>query len=414
MSGICQVCGASHATVQLGDELLCDRCVDERIAEVAGLPTLPEAPADEILTGGDGTAHAFRFRLWRAPTGVVAEAGEVGLHSGEGYRFKAIGPHDVDIEKLLATLRRRVRAGLSQVQLKSNPTGEGWIAAGTELTGRLEWNGQEAGKPYDAIVDGKRLTWDELGRALEPFEGWDFTLTIEGMPVLDAGGAAAAKDAPASSVDGDFDDLDMFEDLDMEDEAFLEAWSRAEAQAVDLLRGALAELRDEPPPPELGSAVDRLLEGMSKRAWPYEHMRRAAGLGQRDLEQSPDTWLAALGGMVAMREESGLEPEEESMIMALEHADWLGAVIGLARAGVGAPADPATLVRYVNECPEVDGEVDPEEAFAVETAFELVLPAWEVGQVVDSSRRLTKLGQWGLPRALAWAWDGEFDGPLQQ
>jgi len=31
--------------------------------------------------------------------------------------------------------------------------------------------------------------------------------------------------------------------------------------------------------------------------------------------------------------------------------------------------------------------------------------------VVDSDRRLTALGWRGLPRALAWAWHGDFDDP---
>jgi ArsR family transcriptional regulator len=29
------------------------------------------------------------------------------------------------------------------------------------------------------IVDGRKLTWDGLGRALEPYEGWQFRLLIE-------------------------------------------------------------------------------------------------------------------------------------------------------------------------------------------------------------------------------------------
>jgi hypothetical protein len=45
-----------------------------------------------------------------------------------------------------------------------------------DLRGRLVWN--EDVEPYDVVVDGRRLTWDEFGRALEPFEGWEFRLSF--------------------------------------------------------------------------------------------------------------------------------------------------------------------------------------------------------------------------------------------
>jgi hypothetical protein len=87
----------------------------------------------------------------------------------------------------------------------------------------------------------------------------------------------------------------------------------------------------------------------------------------------------------------------------------VGAVVGLTRGGVGASADPAALVATINDCPEVDGRVDPDDADLVELAFEVVLPTWEAVGAVDADRRLTALGVWGLPRALARALDGDLD-----
>ncbi|MDQ3991360.1 MAG: helix-turn-helix domain-containing protein [Actinomycetota bacterium] len=200
--------------------------------------------------------------------------------------------------------------------------------------------------------------------------------------------------------------------LDEEDEEkFFAAWDAAEAAAVDLLRQALPELIEVKPSPDaLAVAVAGLRSGMAAHSWPHEHMRRSAGFTLERLPKDDlELWLGAVGGLIAMREESGLSSEDEASIMAQEHADWLGAVIGLVRAGVGGSAEPEALVRYINDCPEVDGVVDPEDALVVENAFELVLPAWEAAKVVDADRRLTPLGRWGLPRALAWAWGGDFD-----
>jgi hypothetical protein len=112
-----------------------------------------------------------------------------------------------------------------------------------------------------------------------------------------------------------------------------------------------------------------------------------------------------------MRGPSGLDSELEASVMALELADWVGAVVGLVRGGVGASADPATLVAAINDCPEVEGMVDPDDADLVELAFEVVLPTWAAVGAVDADRRLTALGAWGLPRALARAWGSDLHDP---
>lgn len=416
--GRCERCGAGGARVHLDKELLCDRCTDREVAKVTGMRELPGPPGAESIIGPDGRAHRFSFRLWRAPTGIVAEAEEADLAPGEGYHFEVMGSHDADVHELIEILQGRMRRGLSHLWLKPHPRHEGWMIGGDRIEGRLEWN--ETGLPYDVVADGRRLSWEELGRALEPFEGWEFTLSFEGTDVVDASESEAnadviawpGQDAPVEADQGPFHDRDLLWDLDDEDEdEFFAAWDQAETDAVDLLRRALPELVDaEPPPGALAAAADSLRAGMRSRKWPYEHVRHAAGFTTNRLpETNLEVWLGAVGGLICMREESGMGIEEESALMALQHADWLGAVVGLVRAGEGASAEPADLVAYINACPEIDGGIDPDEASLVETAFELVLSAWEAAGAVDSDRRLTALGRWGLPRALSWAWDGDFD-----
>jgi len=169
---------------------------------------------------------------------------------------------------------------------------------------------------------------------------------------------------------------------------------------------------EDPPRDALEAAADRLRTGMEDRTWPYEHMRRAAGFRRSKLPGDDlKLWLGAAGGLISMREQSGLEVEAESWLMALELGDCVGAILGLVRAGVGAPATPKDLVAYIGDCPEVEGEVDPDDATLVEGAFELILPAWQAADAIDPDRRLTPLGRWGLPRAVAWAWNGNLDDP---
>lgn len=40
-------------------------------------------------------------------------------------------------------------------------------------------DGRETGDPYDVVVDGRTLSWEEFGRALGAYEGWRFRMVIE-------------------------------------------------------------------------------------------------------------------------------------------------------------------------------------------------------------------------------------------
>jgi hypothetical protein len=202
---------------------------------------------------------------------------------------------------------------------------------------------------------------------------------------------------------------DDWDEQPEDDEEFLAQWEQAEAEAVEVLRQALpASTRARLPAGELTAACQRLRAGLGRHDPAVETIRRAAGLDSPLPADDAELWLAAAGALIAMREPSGLDSELEAAVMALELADWVGAVVGLVRGGVGANADPAALVAAINACPEVDGTVDPD-ADLVELAFEVVLPTWEAVGAVDADRRLTELGAWGLPRALARAWGSDLD-----
>lgn len=178
----CEDCGSTDADHWLGDALLCDRCFDKRVARLTGYPELPGAPPSITLTDAEGRRHKLRFRVWRVPTGIEVELEELGVVPGEGYRRAVLGDHDADVEELVAVLVPKAELDMAQRFLEPNPHRAGYVLAGDKdvVEGRLVWSNEagEVGRPYDVVVDGKKLTWEDLGRALEGYEGWRFRIEL--------------------------------------------------------------------------------------------------------------------------------------------------------------------------------------------------------------------------------------------
>ena len=207
---------------------------------------------------------------------------------------------------------------------------------------------------------------------------------------------------PTSDVEG-HDDL-----LDFDADEFLQEWQEADRAAVELLREALPGVVAASAPAEpLREAAKQIHAHLTD--WPYRHLAAAADWGKHPPADDHDLWIQAAGGLIAMNGESGLGSHEESSLMALQHADWAGAVIGLCRAGAGARAWADDLFTFADKCPEIDGSYDTDDREQIEFGFGLIVPVWEAVGALDEHRRLTTLGHWGLARALAWAWDGSLD-----
>lgn len=154
---------------------LCDGCFDERISAATGWPRLPSPPAPVVMAGPDGRRHRLRFRLWRSPGGISAEAIEElpGGDADEGFQLKVFGDHDADPAVLVAELDERVRADAGRRYLERD-LGRCQVA-GLEVAGRI--SGADDGPP-DVVVDGHRLSWAEFGQAVTSFDGWWFRISF--------------------------------------------------------------------------------------------------------------------------------------------------------------------------------------------------------------------------------------------
>jgi hypothetical protein len=202
------------------------------------------------------------------------------------------------------------------------------------------------------------------------------------------------------------------------------AWDAAEQHGVTLLRQALPDARWWPAPvAELGDAAARIRSAVRKR--PYRQLARAAWGGPRPPADDAQLWLEAAGAVATMRHHVDADLPWLAPVSVLRPADWAGAVIGLVRSGTNSAVTAVDLVRYARQpvdtadmprADEAEGGLayDPfasvaEDDESLLRGFEAALLLWEALAAVSDEWWLTGVGWWGLPRALARAWNGDFD-----
>lgn len=193
----------------------------------------------------------------------------------------------------------------------------------------------------------------------------------------------------------------------------LRATSAAPLSAVSngrLLLRRLGELTtvDIDPPALVPEIVpDPPVRDPDDDAYALDVLDRALGAASADPDDHPDDEpaeaVAAVAALVAPRDLAPLTPQQRDAALILEWADWLGAVIGLIRAGEGCAVDGVVMVDMVNRCPEVTTTIPKTDRARIAWAFDQAIAPWEeLGLLTDG--RLTALGIDVLPAALRRAW----------
>lgn len=118
----------------------------------------------------------FKISTFPVPTGMLSEAIEVVRDEEfEPKIFTILSPFDSDIENSELNLKARIKRGINKRYLKKEIHGYE-LANNDEMAGRIEWN-SKTNEP-SLIVDGKRLSMDQLEKILSPYEGFQFKLQI--------------------------------------------------------------------------------------------------------------------------------------------------------------------------------------------------------------------------------------------
>jgi hypothetical protein len=181
----CESCGTSvpsYDTVHYGNasksETLCTACFNAVAADQMGIE-IDQANFEPItLKGSDGRRHVFQIRRRLCPTGQVLESFEVRRGVPAGYQFAILGDFTEDPMELLARLYQRMRRGLERKHLQKSKYGTHLVST-NPIRGRISSDYDREPEPLPVIViDGREFRWEQFGRMLLSFEGWQFRLEI--------------------------------------------------------------------------------------------------------------------------------------------------------------------------------------------------------------------------------------------
>jgi len=164
-----------------GYRQLCSRCFNAELAKLGGLNKFEHVQFEPVtLTDTRGETHEFHFRTHLFGTGVCLEAFELRDGYPAGYRFQVIGDPEDELLTLLGRLIEKMRRALSLKHVEDGELGL-QIAEHQIVRGLIEWDEAYDGRVPLLVIDGREITWEEFGRMLMTFEGWQFKLEIRDM-----------------------------------------------------------------------------------------------------------------------------------------------------------------------------------------------------------------------------------------
>jgi hypothetical protein len=168
----------NYGSMEHGYRQICMQCLNKEMAEAMGLEGFEHAKFEPVgLADGTGKVHEFHFRTNLFGPGVAIDAFELRDGNPTGYQFQIIGDPEDDLLVLFGQLLQKMRRGLSTKHLIDGQHGL-QIADDRVVRGKIECDVAHDDRVPLLIIDGREITWAELGRMLMSFEGWQFKLTI--------------------------------------------------------------------------------------------------------------------------------------------------------------------------------------------------------------------------------------------
>lgn len=162
-------------------EHICNDCNNQSIAGRMGVNYIPLRKKTLTITDNKGALRQFSLTQVIESTGIgiiAKEVVEVAGNNTPGYRFSIHGDFQEKQNDILERLTQKIKKNTSAQYISTRKFAGHSISTvnGFKVAGRLEpsESGGDSNSLPVFVVDGKAYTWEELGRILKRFEGFQF------------------------------------------------------------------------------------------------------------------------------------------------------------------------------------------------------------------------------------------------
>lgn len=172
----------THFTTKAGALLLCTQCFNTEVAQLSGIEDFDNHPLEPVsIAAADGVVHQFHLRTRLLGAIVTLEAYELKENEPSGYQFQLVGKPEEDRFVQLGRLVNRIRRTLATQYLEDGRAG--FQIKDMQVKGAIEADMSDEGDLWGShmpmlVIDGRDVSWEELGRMLMTFEGFQFKLEI--------------------------------------------------------------------------------------------------------------------------------------------------------------------------------------------------------------------------------------------
>ncbi|MCD8510410.1 MAG: hypothetical protein LRY73_11470 [Bacillus sp. (in: Bacteria)] len=177
---LCDVCKKVEGKITISGEgerhTYCFDCHNEQMADELGV-SLETQPKALSVTDFQGVRRDFAIIQHLDPIGISMEAEE---HIEFGYQFAVHGELDCNQNELFQQLVDKVKHGVRKAYLKKGvfPNGQPMeYIKGDEVVGRIDYDEAGYATPM-VVIDGKPYTWEQFGRLVSSYEGFQFKLKM--------------------------------------------------------------------------------------------------------------------------------------------------------------------------------------------------------------------------------------------
>jgi hypothetical protein len=159
---------------------LCSKCYNHEVSRINGFQfeqiTFQPLEIEDL----DGEKHTFHFRTFIMGRKVFIHAVEIEKQDLSGYQFSVQGDKEKNLLNLFAMLVSRLERELSRkhIEFETGFYSSYKITDEDIVRGYITSYAGQACEGPCLVVDGKKITWEELGRMLQVYEGFHFKLEI--------------------------------------------------------------------------------------------------------------------------------------------------------------------------------------------------------------------------------------------